>query len=40
MTTLLNRWKGKIAIVTGASAGTGASLVEKLSEEELEVNFD
>lgn len=40
MTSLLNQWKDKIAIVTGASAGIGASLVEKLSKEGLKVNFD
>lgn len=31
----LNRWKEKIAIVTGASGGIGASIVEKLVEEGL-----
>lgn len=35
----MERWKGKVAIVTGASAGIGAATVEKLLEAGMNVSF-
>jgi len=37
MVLSLDRWRGKVAIVTGASAGIGAATVERLVEEGLQV---
>lgn len=35
----MNKWKGKVAIVTGASAGIGAAIVETLVGHGLKVIF-
>ena len=33
----MNRWRGKVAIVTGASAGIGVALVKELLKNDLVV---
>lgn len=37
MALILNKWKNKVAVVTGASVGIGAAIAEKLVKEGLKV---
>lgn len=39
MVLSMEKWKGKVAIVTGASDGIGAAIVLKLIQEGLIVSF-
>lgn len=39
MVLSLDKWRGKVAIVTGASAGCGAAIATRLVEEGLKVFF-
>lgn len=39
MVLSLDQWKGKVAVVTGASDGIGANIVQRLIQEGLTVSL-